>query len=386
MKTTEVDRILNDNPTASLDELVKLTGRPKETLRKRRVKLGLPPLRKTIQNSKPDPEVEIEKDRKVINLSKGKKVAEDKYKILVDRIDDLEGQLDATRVVSGANSYKIPKVGKLDSQVTAVAVASDWHWAETVHSDNVNGLNEFNLDVARKRAEKFFQNTVRLCEVVSDDSHMDTLVLALLGDFINGQLREEAMENNSLRPMEEMVEVWKVLSGGIKYILDNTNLNLVIPCHSGNHARTTRKIHWSTEAGNSLEYAMYHVLAKEFEGNERVKFIIPTSYHSYVDIHGFVIRFHHGHAIRYGGGIGGLFVPAFKAISQWQKGKHADLDVFGHFHQTKDGGNFICNGSLIGYNEYAVSIKCDYEKPRQTFFLVDHDRKEKTITTSVFLD
>lgn len=389
MKKQEVEEILKQNPTASLDELLTLTNneRTRESLRKMRVKLGLSPLKVTTQNSKKVTEAVVATDIKLTNLSRGKQATEDKNKILQEQVMDLTGQLEAMKVVEGVESYKIPTPPNGDkATVTAVAVASDWHFAETVHANKVNELNHFTLATAHKRSEKFFQNVVRLCKVFGQDSHIDTLVLALLGDFINGQLREEAMENNSLRPMDELVEVWKVLSGGIKYILENTELNLVIPCHSGNHARITKKIHWSTESGNSLEYAMYHVLASEFKDNKRVKFIIPEGYHSYIDIHGFVIRFHHGHAIKYGGGIGGLFIPAFKAISQWQKAKHADLDVFGHLHQTKDGGNFLCNGSLIGYNEFAQIIKADYEKPKQLFFLVDHKRKEKTITTSVFLE
>jgi len=381
--------IVWENPTNSLDDLVKITGGKysREYLRKLRVKLGLPPLRQTKQNTKRSPEFEVDKDLKVQSLVNRESEAKKKYKVLQNRIEDLTGQLEATRVVGGENFYKIPPFkNKQGSDVTAVAVASDWHFAEVVESKNINDLNEFNPTVATKRAEKFFQNVVRLCNIFGKESRLNTLILALLGDFINGQLREEAMENNSLRPMDEMIQVWKVLAGGIQYILDNTNLNLIIPCHSGNHARVTKKIHWSTESGNSLEYAMYHILASEFKENKRVKFIIPTSYHSYLDVNGFIIRFHHGHAIKYGGGIGGIFVPAFKAISQWQKGRHADLDVFGHFHQSKDGGNFLCNGSLIGFNEFAVTIKADYEKPKQTFFLIDHKRKEKTVTTSVFLE
>lgn len=385
----EIKKILLDNPTLSLDGLVKLSDgtHSREYIRKLRVKLGLPPFKETKQNTKRSPEYEVEKDLRVQNLVSRETETKKKYKILQSKIDDLTGQLEAVKVVSGENYYKIPQLKtKEKSLVTAVAVASDWHWAETVHSENVNGLNEFNLEVAHSRSEKFFQNVVRLCNIFGKESKLDSLVLALLGDFINGQLRDEALENNSLRPMEEMIGVWKVLAGGIQYLLDNTNLNLIIPCHSGNHARTTKKIHWSTEAGNSLEYAMYHVLASEFKDNKRVKFIIPTSYHSYLNIDGFIVRFHHGHAIKFSGGVGGIFVPSFKAISQWQKGRHADLDVFGHFHQSKDGGNFLCNGSLIGFNEFAVSIKADFEKPKQTFFLIDHKRKEKTITTSIFLE
>lgn len=367
-------------------QIAKLTKLTAEAVRKRGRRMGLPPKVVNSTNRQLTPAQEIERDVKVGSLDKRLKKTDAKYQLMVDKAATLEAQLEALKVVGNENSYHIPKANKKDtSEATAVAVASDWHWEETVHSDNVNGMNEFNTSIATARANKFFQNVVRLCNIFGKESHIKTLILALLGDFINGQLREEAMENNSMRPMDAVIEVWKVIAGGIKYILDNTDLDIVVPCHSGNHARVTKKIHASTEAGNSLEYVLYHGLASEFKGNPRVKFIIPTSYHSYVDVAGFTIRFHHGHAIKYGGGIGGIFIPSFKAISQWNKGRNVNLDVFGHFHASKDGGNFLCNGSLIGWNEYANFIKADYEQPKQTFFLVDHSRREKTVTTPVFL-
>ena len=368
-------------------EIAKLCHSSVESVRKCGRRAGLPPYKVNAQNRTLTPEKEIERDVTVQALGAKVKQNKVKYQILQEQVADLSGQLEAMKIVGSENTYEIlPPKGNYETTVTGVAVLSDWHLAETVHDDHVNGLNEFNLRIGENRAVKCFQNIVRLVNLYQKNSKMDTLVLALLGDFINGQLREEAMENNSLQPMDEMLLARKLLRSGIDYILTSTDVSLVLPCHSGNHARVTKKIHWSTESGNSLEYAMYHVLANDFAGNKRVKFIIPKSYLSYVDVNGFVIRFHHGHAIKYGGGIGGIFVPAFKAISQWQKARQASLDVFGHFHQSKDGGNFLCNGSLIGYNEYAVSIKCDFEKPKQTFFLVDHKRKEKTVTTPIFLD
>lgn len=130
---------------------------------------------------------------------------------------------------------------------------------------------------------------------------------------------------------------------------------------------------------------MYHNLARLFKGNPRVKFLISPSYHSYLKVYDYVLRFHHGHNIKYQGGVGGLFVPAFKAISQWNKGHRADWDFWGHFHQLRDGGNFICNGSLIGYNAYALSIKAEFEKPKQAFILIDKKRG-KTIVTPICFD
>lgn len=339
-----------------------------------------------IKNPALTPQQEIIKDTKLDNLESKLKQNESKYNIVREENENLKSLLEVVKVIGSENSYTIkPTKAQDNSWATAFAIASDWHYEETVLPENVNEKNEYNPDIAKQRAEMFFISIVRLLKIFGKESKIDNLVLALLGDFINGQLREEAMENNSMRPMDATIQVWKILAAGIKYILDNTDVNLIIPCHSGNHARVTPKIHCITEAGNSLEYILYHQLASEFKDNPRVKFIIPTSYHSYIDIDGFTIRFHHGHAMRYSGGIGGIYISVNKAIAQWNKVQRADLDVFAHFHQLRDGGNFICNGSLIGWNEFANFIKADYEKPKQAFFLIDHKRKEKTITAPIFL-
>lgn len=383
MKTNEViAKLWNKKSYQEIGEKVNLSS---DAVRKRGRRMGLTPYKVNVQNRDLTPEEEVARDVKVGSLDRRLKKTDSKYQFVAKENDDLRNQLAAIKVVEDVNSYTLP-VGKSEKTgATAVAVASDWHWAETVHPNNVNGLNEFNTTIAKKRAEAFFRNIVKLVEIFKEHSNIDTLVLALLGDFINGELREEAMQNNSELTMDELLQVYEVLMSGIQHILDNTDLNLVIPCHSGNHGRITKKIHVSTESGNSLEYVMYHMLARHFKANHRVKFIIPTSYHSFVDIHGFTVRFSHGHAIRYAGGIGGIFVPTFKAISQWDKARRADLDVFGHFHQVKDGTKFLTNGSLIGWNEFANFIKADFEQPKQVFFLIDHKRKEKTITTPIFL-
>lgn len=127
---------------------------------------------------------------------------------------------------------------------------------------------------------------------------------------------------------------------------------------------------------------MYHNLAHHFEDEPRVKFIIEEGYNTYIDVYGFTLRFHHGHSVRYYGGVGGLYIPMNKAIAQWDKAVPADYSFAGHFHQMKDGGNFMVNGSMIGYNAFAMSIKADYESPRQAFLLIDKLRG-KTVTCPI---
>lgn len=256
---------------------------------------------------------------------------------------------------------------------TVVWVGSDWHIEENVGPE-VGGLNTFNTEIAQQRATRFFQAGLRLTNLLRQDIHVHTIVLALLGDFISNDIHEEFSDLTELQPVHAIVTAQNMLISGIEFILANSEYELTIIGHSGNHARTTKTTRFGAENGHSLEYLMYQHLQAYFRNEPRVTFLVPAGYHSYVNIYGQVVRFHHGHAIRYQGGVGGIYIPTNKAIAQWNKARHADLDVFGHFHQLRDGGNFISNGSLIGYNAFALSIKADYEAPKQALFMMDRKR------------
>lgn len=351
---------------------------PETTIGRIAQKLGLPKKSKIVKRvTLKEVKDKIQEDKKVQKLSRSKTETDKKYKLMLEENELLRKELDialASRDFKGSTiEYKV-STGK--SEAVAFAIASDFHLEEIVSPEKVNGLNEFNLQIAKKRAKEFFQNTVRLLEKEQKDVRIDTLVLALLGDFISSNIHDELLENCALRPAEALIFAEELLAGGIEFILEHTKVNLIIPCCVGNHSRITAKVHTSTEQGNSLETIMYAHLARYFEKEKRVKFIIAKGYHQYLTIFdNYTIRFHHGHAIQYAGGVGGIYIPARKAITQWQKAKHADLDVFGHFHNYKiDGDLFVLNGSLIGFNAFALRIKADYEKPRQSFFLIDKKR------------
>lgn len=295
---------------------------------------------------------------------------------LIEENTKLRREHDALlQIQSNLKSTKIEKPkGSDESYATAIALLSDMHIEETIVSEKVSGLNKYNLTIAEKRMKEFFINTLKLTKKEQQDVKIDTLILAILGDAISGNIHAELLENCSLRPIEAIILAQEWIISGIQYILDNSELKLVIPCCVGNHTRITHKVHLSTEQGNSLEYFMYHSMRKHFEKNKRVEFIVGDGYFIHLNVYGYTLAFSHGHAIKYGGGIGNLFIPAYKAISQWQKGKPADYYFWGHFHSFKFGGNFICNGSIIGYSPFALSIKADFEKPKQVFCLIDEKR------------
>lgn len=300
-----------------------------------------------------------------------------KYDQALKDIKRLERELYAVNELAEAGVEPIaiePREPSGTAEGSIILMASDWHVEERVDPAKVSHLNEYNLDIAKARAEKFFQSSLRLTRLLQQDIKVSTVVLALLGDFISNDIHEEFPEINQLQPMHAIMFAQNLIVGGLEFLLEHSKLNLIVPCHSGNHARTTDTTRFGAENGHSLEYLMYLHLQTHFRNEPRIEFRVAEGYHSYLDVYGKVIRLHHGHAINYQGGIGGIFIPAFKAISQWDKARQADLDLFGHFHQSKDGAKFVCNGSLIGYNAFALKIKADYEPPKQNLLLIDKKR------------
>lgn len=302
------------------------------------------------------------------------------------KIDALEREKEALFVLKKpAQTFAIKPSKEGQHRAVPVIVASDWHVEETVTLGQVNGMNEYNPEVAEARAKMFFASTLRLLDIYGEKSHIDTAVLALLGDFISNTIHDELAEGNAMLPGDAIWFAKSLLYSGIKFLLENTQLDFVIVCHTGNHGRMTKKVHISTEAGNSLERYMYRHLAEMFKDEKRVKFIIPEGMISYHNVLGTTIRFLHGHSIRYQGGVGGIHIPVRKAIAQWDRVHKADITVLGHFHQAMWGGHYVVNGSLIGYNAFGEFIKADFEPPRQMFFLI-HEGRGVTGANYVWLD
>jgi len=379
VKVLEKNFALMTNP-----ELAKKLDRSIDSVERKMYRLGLKKSDMADKNLPVEQQVEI--DEVVKAQSKKTKVIKKKYQYLLDKIDILEKERSVVyRLSEKPHTISILPEVPNGSEATAFIIASDWHYEETVKSEVVSGLNKYNLNIAHQRITKFFQGGLKLYDLMRKDVKIKNIVLALLGDFITGNIHEEFLETCSLQPMDAIWEVYEEIVSGIDFLLKNSDANLIIPCVSGNHPRITKQIHYSTESGNSIEYFMYRSIAKHYEGNKRVQVKVAKGYHCYLDIYGKVIRFHHGHAIRYGGGVGGITIPVNKAIAQWNKARHADLDIFGHFHQLKDNGNWICNGSIIGYNAFALRIKADYETARQSFFLFDKSRG-LTITAPILVN
>lgn len=279
-----------------------------------------------------------------------------------------------------------PRRGRSKNQATPILLCSDWHAESNIDPRTINGLNEFNLDICRRRVERLFRKAVYLTEFGSHLCETREMVLWAGGDLINGFIHEELEESNFLGPAEAVVFVSELLSGGIKYILDSGCVDHIhVVCSMGNHGRSTKKRRVSTGYRSSWEYLAYKTLASSYANDDQVSWTVNPGYFTYVDVLGHTCRFSHGDNIRYSGGVGGITIPVEKAIKSWNEGRYADYDFFGHYHQLVENNRWVCNGSLVGFDDYALSIKARFEPPKQAICFIDEEYG-KTMTLPIFVE
>lgn len=321
-----------------------------------------------------EPEVLVNTARKVRKLSESARDDKRRIKYLEDENEKLERALEASLAIGEYKpEIKIPKPKKSkQSESVMVAVLSDVHVEKEIKRHMTSGVNEYNLDIARERVERYFQNLVKMLKKEQADTPVPTLVLALLGDLVDGDIHEELLETSLLEPMYAVKYAYDLIAAGIQYLLNETDVDIIVPCIVGNHSRTTKETRKSTEAGHSTETLLYFHLETRFAREERITFRIEPSIHHYMEIYGYTIRFMHGHhGLRYQGGTGGIAVPLGRILPRWNSVRYADFTVMGHWHNIQDVMNTIVNGSVIGFDPYALSIAVPNAPPEQVYFFIN---------------
>jgi len=297
---------------------------------------------------------------------------QDKYDNLLNKYEELDERYDALLLVNDQSSPSNIIAPKESLRAGASLVAwSDWHIEKRIDAHTVNGLNSFDLSIAKERSELCATNTVKLINRDSKDFDNHTTVLFLLGDFIEGYLHEHNEATNYLTPVEAIMYVKELIANGINHLIKNAKTNkIVVCCVTGNHSRQTKKMNSSIDHRTNFEYMLYSALYKQF--SDKVEFYTPYSDIGYIEILGKTIRYWHGWQICYSGGIGGVTIPLTKFVQRQDQVRYADFNIFGHFHQlSKPIKNGMLNGSLCGYDTYAQTIGASAEKAQQGYQLLD---------------
>lgn len=283
--------------------------------------------------------------------------------------------------------FNKPNISKNNFNKTseAVALLSDFHWDEVVDYEQMLGINQYSLEIAKKRTDKLFQNIITDSQIYG----ITTINLLLLGDMISGELHDLA-ENNEIGIIKSILQLADYISHHIqnlsRYFDKIKVLGLV-----GNHPRTHIKPRYKNKQTENYEYILYEFIKRSIGGI--VEFDLPESYMKLHDIQGYSFLSLHGDIIKGGNGLNSVPGNLSRDISLLGSALHEVGDKFnyvnmGHFHTTNitkafNGAKIIMNGSLIGPNEFSLGALKKGEPPTQTFYIVD---KEKGVRFIDFID
>lgn len=266
---------------------------------------------------------------------------------------------------------------------------SDLHWGEVVKAGQINGVNTYNVKIAHARIHALFESAVHLLQIVSPKMDYPGLVLILGGDMISGNIHDELQATNEFNTMPTVLDLYGVLVGLITQAADTFG-RVFLPCVTGNHGRDTHKIWNKDRHATSFDWLLYCFLAKHFEGDKRVTFLIPDGPDAYYRIYGHRYLLTHGDQFRGGDGMIGALGPIIRGDHK-KRSRNAQVDMeydtllMGHWHQYMHLTRLIVNGSLKGYDEYAYNNNFGFEMPQQALWLT-HPKYRITYRMPVYVD
>lgn len=266
---------------------------------------------------------------------------------------------------------------------------SDLHWGEVVEPSQINGVNRYTLSIAQRRLEYTAEKAIRLLRILSPKMDYPGIVVALGGDMISGNIHEELAVTNEIDTMPTVLDLYGRLSSMID-LLAKTFGRVFLPCVTGNHGRNTHKIWAKRRNHTSFDWLLYQFLAKRFEGDKRVTFLIPDGSDAYYRVFNHRYLLTHGDQFRGGDGMIGALGPIVrgdhkKRSRNAQIAQDYDTMILGHWHQYIHLSRLIVNGSLKGYDEYANQGNFPFEQPQQALWLT-HPRHGMTFRAPVFAD
>lgn len=270
--------------------------------------------------------------------------------------------------------YEIESPKNKEGYRYAIALFSDAHIEENVDEKSVLGLNNYSPEIAEQRVKNYFSN---LTHCLKKDA-VDALYFASLGDTISGFIHEHLMEENGMTPPQATIFGQSLIVSGLKHIrAELPELQIVFIGISGNHSRTTKKMQNSNGYKMSYEWIMYQNIRQICDGMN-IEFIIPESELAlvqtpdkkrYIFCHGYQVQ------SKGTGTVAGIYPALGRLSMKWQRTFAQDKIFLGHYHTCVSLTSATVNGSIIGYNAFALSNGMGYEEPAQMYEVFANGRQ-----------
>lgn len=325
---------------------------------------------------------ELNEAVKLTRLSAQAGAAKHQLRSALDRIAELEDELTLIRRYKEVMDVCVPmkfevRPNAKKHDAVAISMWSDWHIDEDVDYDAMNGLNEYNPEIAEGRVRTLVKCTGNIIDIYRRNSDVSATVIALIGDMLTAWIHDDSISSNTLTPPEGVVMVFNMLVGAIDSLMEQfPGMNFIVVEAPGNHGRITKKLPSKRTPQKNYEWIIFQLLAQRYaehpKYSDRIRFRPPAGDMNWLNILDRPVRFTHGTQIRYQGGVGGPTVSLLKALKAWDTGQPAAFTLLGHLHTPlTDLRRYAMNGSLIGYNSFARDfVKAEFSLASQVMLLM----------------
>lgn len=265
---------------------------------------------------------------------------------------------------------------------------SDLHLDEVVSPAEINFVNAYNRRIAEMRLAAAFDHTVEICTRYWSGVTFDGIVCVLAGDIFSGDIHDELTQTNEDTMLGSLLYWSDQIASGLSMLADVFG-RVHVPVVVGNHGRRSRKPRAKWRARDNFDWFLGHLLARMLAHDERITFDIADSADTVVPSYGQRVCVTHGDQARGGGGIAGIYSPIMRLDARKRQRAAAvmapyDLLVMGHWHSLIFGPQWIVNGSLKGFDEYAYTENFGFEPAQQALWLMTPEHG-KTWTAPVLV-
>ena len=251
-----------------------------------------------------------------------------------------------------------------------VLVTSDFQWGEVIDHDNMDGINRFDVEIARERYRLLIDRTVDLAFEHLPKNRYEGIVVLRLGDTVSGDIHEDLRVSNELAAIPAVRSVVESETWGLRQLADAFGKVHVVST-PGNHGRYQMKPpskHIPDNYDSMASWWLESLLQKD----SRLSWQTSKSTDCVFTMHGRQYLATHGDNIGSKGGQGFIGPAATimrgmkKTMDEYaRRGIPLSKMFVGHFHTAYDLGYGWSNGSLPGYSEYARSFRMTPEAPVQ---------------------
>jgi hypothetical protein len=210
------------------------------------------------------------------------------------------------------------KIGKLPHRRTPVEMIiylTDWHIGEVITREQTQGRNEYDVDVAARRAEHMALVTNEWLENYQHLHGVSRITYALLGDMVNNAHTLHGEQSvDASRVLCQALDASLIAYQAIRATLGSGVKHRIVATRGGNHGRSTRKMPSGRAAAeSSWDGVVYEHLGAMLAASG-IEWNLSRSYSATIDIAGRKLWLAHGDAIKGGGGQ--LGIPAYGAKRQ----------------------------------------------------------------------